>query len=226
VSKLAEIESTAAGLARHSNLLANDIARVEGARSTVAENLRAAAERAAAASTDAEILEEVLQILQGMERAWQRTFEEALETVVSDGLSTVFGERIEIRLESKTKGDLTALEFRMRRGELETGIEGAQGGGYAVVTAFLVRVLLIMAARPALRRLLVLDEPFAQVSPEFRRPVAELVGVLTTRLKFQLILITHEREFVEVADAAYQFELVEGAKVSTTRVRTLRAPSQ
>jgi ABC-type nitrate/sulfonate/bicarbonate transport system ATPase subunit len=76
-------------------------------------------------------------------------------------------------------------------------------------------VLLILAARPFLRKLLVLDEPFAHVSPEFRSPLAEMMKALVDRLDFQVIMITQEREYVQIADKALSFNIVKGATETT-----------
>ena len=90
-----------------------------------------------------------------------------------------------------------------------------QGGGYVNVIAFLLRVLLIVAARPLLRLLLVMDEPFAQLSQEFQEPAAEMVAALTERLGFQVVMVTHERDFASVADVAYSFQVVRNATQAT-----------
>ncbi len=94
-----------------------------------------------------------------------------------------------------------------------------QGGGYIGIIAFLLRVLLILASRPLLRLLLVMDEPFAHVSPEYRQPLAEMAAALIDRLGFQVIMVTQEREYVDVADVAYSFEKAK----KSTRISVLKA---
>lgn len=195
-----------------------ELARQEGARERVAQALAEAEERVTETGREAEILDAVLDLLQGMEGAFQRNFQRSLATIVSEGLSHVFGEELEVRIESSTKADMSAIRFRLVKGGQEEDIMEGQGGGYVNIIAFLLRVLLILAARPFLRRLLVLDEPFAMVSPEFRRSLAEMVSALINRLEFQVIMVTQEWEYVDVADAAVKLEMAGGA----TKVNVLK----
>ena len=60
-----------------------------------------------------------------------------------------------------------------------------------------------------------MDEPFAHVSPEFRNPLAEMAAALIDRLDFQVIMVTQEREYVDVASVAYSFEKVKKITRST-----------
>lgn len=191
--------------------LSRDLARIEGARETVAASLKEATERLSATGDEVEILVAVGDLLQGMEGAFQHNFQRTLAAVVSEGLSQVFGEELEVRIETSTKADMSAVQFRLIKadGNAEDIMNG-QGGGYVNIIAFLLRVLLILAARPLLRRLLILDEPFAHVSPEFRQPTAEMVQALIDRLDFQMVMVTQEWEYVEVADRAYKAVLPAG----------------
>lgn len=184
------------------------LARQEGACETVATALKEAEIRVGNTGDDVEILSAVLDLLQGMEGAFQRNFQRSLAAIVSEGLSQVFGEKLEVRIEASTRADMSAVRFRLIKGDgHEEDIMTGQGGGVVQVIAFLLRVLLILAARPLLRRLLVLDEPFAMVSPEFRPGLGEMVQALVERLDFQLIMVTQEREFASYADHAYFFEM-------------------
>ncbi len=184
-----------------------ELARQEGARETIATALAEAEERVAATGDETEILGAVLDLLQGMEGAFQRNFQRSLATIVSEGLSQVFGEELEVKIEASTKADMSAIHFRLIKGGNEEGIMDGQGGGYINIIAFLLRVLLILAARPLLRRLLVMDEPFAMVSPEFRHSLAEMVKALIDRLDFQMIMVTQEWEYVDAADVAIKVEM-------------------
>ena len=198
--------------------LNQELARHEGAREAVAATLAEAEERVAVTGNEAEILEIVLDRLHGMEQVWQRKFQKSMETIVSEGLSLVFGEELMLQIKPSTKSDMSAVEFVLVKDGEEEDIMDGQGHGYVAIIAFLLRVLLIVASRPLLRLLLIMDEPFAHVSPEFRHPLAEMVAALIERLDFQMIMVTQEREYVEAADVAYSFEKVQKA----TRVHTLK----
>ena len=208
VTSLTEVEAFAERLQKRLVQINQILARHEGAREALADTLAEAEARVTATNDESELLRIVLDRLQGMEEVWQRKFQQSTEVIVSEGLSHVFGEVLEFKIVPSTKSDMSAVKFIMiKDGEEEDIMEG-QGGGYIGIIAFLLRVLLIMASRPLLRLLLVLDEPFAHVSAEYRQPLGEMAAALIDRLGFQVIMITQEREYVAVADLAYNFEKV------------------
>jgi len=124
------------------------VARHEGARETIAEALADAEARVLETGDETIILDAVLGLLQGMEGAFQRNFQRSLAAIVSEGLSQVFGEELEVRIDASTKADMSAIRFRLIKGGYEEDIMEGQGGGYINIIAFLLRVLLILAARP------------------------------------------------------------------------------
>jgi DNA repair exonuclease SbcCD ATPase subunit len=191
--------------------LRQEVAKHEGARETIARALAEAEARVVVTGDDVEILTAVLGLLQGMEGAFQRNFQKSLAVIVTDGLCEVFDEDLEVRIEASRRADMSAIRFVVIKNGQEEGVMDSQGGGYVVVIAFLLRILLILAAQPLLRRLLILDEPFAQLSPEFRSSVAEMVKALAERLNFQMIMVTHEYEYLAIADVAIKATLKGGA---------------
>jgi DNA repair exonuclease SbcCD ATPase subunit len=205
---LLEVDEIAARLQTRLDALSRELARHEGAREVVAAALAEAEERVTATGDEAEILRTVLDRLQGMEEVWQRKFQKSTEAIVSEGLSHVFGEELQLQIRPSTKADMSAVEFVLVKDGQEEDVMEGQGGGYIGIIAFLLRVLLIMASRPLLRLVLVMDEPFAHLSVEFRHPLAEMMAALIDRLGFQVLMVTQEREYVDAADVAYSFEKV------------------
>jgi DNA repair exonuclease SbcCD ATPase subunit len=205
---LLEVAEIAARLQARLTTLNQELARHEGAREAIAATLAEAEERVTATGDEAEILRTVLDRLQGMEQVWQRKFQKSTEAIVSEGLSHVFGEELQLQIRPSTKADMSAVEFVLIKDGQEEDVMTGQGGGYIGIIAFLLRVLLIMASRPLLRLVLVMDEPFAHLSVEFRHPLAEMASALIDRLGFQVLMVTQEREYVDAADIAYSFEKV------------------
>ncbi len=216
ILSLTEVDEFTARLSRRFEQINQELARHEGAREAIAATLAEAEARVAATHDEAELLRTVLDRLTGMGEVWQRKFQKSTALIVSEGLSHVFGEELELKIVPSTKSDMDAVEFIIIKDGQEEDVMDGQGGGYIGIIAFLLRVLLILASRPLLRLLLVLDEPFAHVSPEYRQPLAEMAAALIDRLGFQVIMVTQEREYVDVADVAYSFEKVN--KITRTHV--------
>lgn len=208
---LLQVDEFAARLQARLTRINQELARHEGAREAVAATLAEAEARVEANHDEAELLRTVLDRLQGMELVWQRKFQKSTETIVSEGLSHVFGEELQLKIKPSTKADMSAVEFVLIKDGQEEDVMAGQGGGYIGIIAFLLRVLLIMASRPLLRLVLILDEPFAHLSVEFRQPLAEMAAALIDRLGFQLLMVTQEPEYVDAADVAYRFRVVRAA---------------
>lgn len=219
ILSLTEVDEFTARLQSRFDQINQELARHEGAREAIAATLVEAEARVAATGDEAELLRTVLDRLTGMGEVWKRKFQKSTAIIVSEGLSHVFGEELELKIVPSTKSDMDAVEFIMIKDGEEEDVMDGQGGGYIGIIAFLLRVLLILASRPLLRLLLVMDEPFAHVSPEYRQPLAEMAAALIDRLGFQVIMVTQEREYVDVADVAYSFEKVK----KTTRTHVLKA---
>lgn len=194
--------------------LMRKLERAEGAREQIEASIQTAKRRADDARHDYEVIDRVLQLLHAMEESWQRAFQQSVANIISEGLSYVFGEELEVKITPTTKGDVSALEFTLYKDGVEEDIVEGQGGGYINVLAFLLRVLLIVASRPPLRRIIIMDEPFAMVSQEYRAPLAELVRALVDRLDFQIVMVTHEPEYAEVADVLHRFQ--RNGRIKTT----------
>lgn len=160
-------------------------------------------------------LSKVVGVFQKMEESWQKSFEARLGALVSRGLSVVFGEHLEFRLISGTKRDVSSMEFKLVQlvdgEELETDILDAKGGGVVAVAGFLLRVLLMIAYRPQLRPVMLLDETFAHLSSEYIPNLAQLISQLHAETGIQFILVTHDQTFVEYADVAYESSQKAGA---------------
>lgn len=166
-------------------------------------------------------LEQVVALLAALQETWRVQFEAAVGRLVSQGLTGVFGEQLEMVVEMGVSGDLPVARFAVRdsRG-LETDVMEARGGGVVNVASFLLRVLLLLSARPPLARLLVLDESFGNVSEEYLSAVTALLRRICEEGAFQVVLVTHRPALADAADVAYQFSLVDGV----TQVKRLKAP--
>lgn len=212
-------------LTRDSEAIGARIREGVGMRRMLTQDAREARERADALRAEAETLDNVVALLAAMQEVWRGRFQGAVGEVVSQGLAGVFGEALDLIIEMGQHGDHPTARFALRdpRGLETTDIMDARGGGIVNVAAFLLRVLLLLSARPAMNRLLVLDEPFINVSAEYRPAVTALLRRICDEGGFQIIMVSHTPELADAADRAYRFTLdAEGRTV----VRLVRAPGE
>jgi len=76
------------------------------------------------------------------------------------------------------------------------------------VVGFLVRLSVLLLG--ANRRLLLLDETFAQLSAGYEPALAEWLGDVAEKAEVQLIMVSHSDAYAEHADTVYRTKLVSG----------------
>lgn len=150
-----------------------------------------------------QVVSNALQIIQDRLSADSVQF---VQDFLTKGIRTVYKDRaLSMECEVVDRGPHKALIIRTveeREGrQIKSHVTRASGGGIQVLVSFLFQVLFIMSRN--MRRVLFLDESFTQVSREYREGLGELLNMLTVELGFDILLVTHDREFEEIADAVY-----------------------
>lgn len=194
-------------------------AEVKAARSKLDQALGearalAAAERAAKARIELceqqiELHERVITALTQLGEEEQDAAQRYVEEMVTRGLQAVFSEELSFHLVQSVRAGQANVEFVIRDGELETPVLEARGGGMAAVTGFLLR-LAVLLKKPEVARVLWLDESFAHVSAEYRGRVGEFLREICTEAGVQVIMVTHDPEYAELADEVHRFSQVQG----------------
>lgn len=175
---------------------------------------------------DWEELNQVLGLFAALEKDWQRDFEDRLAALITRGLCSVFGEDLEFKLIQKTVGDASAIDFKLVThvdGEArETDLIGAKGGSVVVVAGFLLRLLILLSYRPALRPVMLLDETFAHLSADYVPNFALLLQRLNEETDVQFVLVTHDPTYVDYCDVAYEVSQDSAGVTSFAQLKSRR----
>lgn len=161
------------------------------ARTAANKHLKGCRRRVVNGEAEYDAADEAQQIVQAVAETVQEEAHDRIAGVVSRCLATVFEEPYEfhIRFERARGRTEARLEF-VRDGQAVNPIDAA-GGGVVDVAAFALRLSCLMLARPARRRLVVLDEPFKFVSADRRAAVRAMLHELAVDLGVQFIMVTH-----------------------------------
>ncbi len=148
------------------------------------------------AQNDQRVYADATQLLRDLYEMTQERFHGQIMHIVTYCLKEVFGEdAYEFKIEFTQKRNQVEASFVfVRDGETYDPLLAA-GGGVLAVACFALRLAVIYLTKNATRRIMVLDEPFGQLSAEYRGPLAALLTILAEEFDFQFILITHAREF-------------------------------
>lgn len=144
---------------------------------------------------DAEIcVREAQQVCQVVAHTVQQRAHTRIASVVSRCLEAVFDEPYEFKIEFEQQRGRTWARLHFVRDELTVDPMSASGGGVVDVAAFALRLSCVLLSRPAVRRVLVMDEPFKFVSEGYRDRVRHMLLKLSDELRVQFILVTHIEE--------------------------------
>lgn len=132
----------------------------------------------------------------------QREIKEYIEETITLALQSVYGNDYEFIMEfDYTKREQFEVSFYIKH--LDIKLEPRKdtcGGGVIDVCSFAARMVCLTLEAPNVESVLVLDEPFKNVSAKFIPAVGQMVLDISHLLDLQVIMVTHVNEFIETAD--------------------------
>ncbi len=143
----------------------------------------------------------------------QADAQKVIETLVTQGLQTIFGDDLTFHLVPAVRANRPEIDFvvrsRIDNTTVDTPVLDARGGGLTAVVGCLLRiVVLLLSGRRDTP--LILDETFAHVSAEYEPRLGEFLRELVDKTGIQIIMVTHSEAFTDLADTRYRFHLVNG----------------
>ena len=150
------------------------------------EALEGALSRLSSAESARDFIQSVVQSI-------QQEVHEQITAVVSKGLQTVFDEPYQFKIDFEKKRGRTEARLIFERNGLELDPLSSSGGGVVDVAAFTLRVACLVLSRPSVRPLLILDEPFKNVSKanDYLDRIPSLLQSICKDLGIQIIMVTH-----------------------------------
>lgn len=152
--------------------------------------------------------EEAVGFLNSFADERQKSVQAKIETLVTHGLQTVFGdEDMTFHVIGEQKASRAEVHFSLRTKMddqiVETSILDARGGGVAAVVGFLLRLIVKLLKQE--RPLLAMDETFAQLSADYEPRLAEFMRELVDQTGVQIVMVTHSEAYSDHADIVYRF---------------------
>jgi DNA repair exonuclease SbcCD ATPase subunit len=164
-----------------------------------------------------ELHEQIAAVLTSIGEQRQNAVQHQIETIVTQGLRTIFGDDLSFHLVTGVERKTPVVNFVVRStldgSVVDTDVMDARGGGLAAIVGFLLRVVVLLLSRDRQATILIMDETFAHVSAEYEPRLAEFLRELADKTGIQIVLVTHSDAFSDLADCRYRFELVNGVTV-------------
>jgi DNA repair exonuclease SbcCD ATPase subunit len=195
----------------------NRIEQETGEARAIIETRNRMQARAEELAAEAEVHQQVVEILTRIGEARQESTQRQIEDLVTRGLQVIFSEELTFHLVQGVRGGQAQVDFVVRSTYpdpqeeaedrvVETPVMDARGGGLAAAIGFMLRLVVLMLT-PSARRFLALDETFAHVSAEFEPRLAEFLREVSDKAGVQILMVTHSDAFTDVADARYRLAL-------------------
>ena len=168
--------------------IARKVAQFEAAKEQCKTDRKASVEK----TDEVYAIEEAQDIAQQVAQLIQNQAHAKIATIVSQCLEAVFAEPYEFCINFVRKRGRTEAGLMFKRDGLAVDPLTASGGGVVCIAAFALRIAALVLSRPAMRRLLVLDEPFSHLSRDLRPRVRTLLESIARDTGVQIIMVTHD----------------------------------
>jgi len=133
----------------------------------------------------------------------------AIDKLVTAGLQLVFEDQnLALTTELDKQRGKTAIRFKLTENGQAAPIREGYGGGVLALVGVLLRVTTILILD--LKRFLVLDESLAHVSEQYVHPTSKFLKKLCEELGFDILMVTHQKEFAEYADLHFEAKRING----------------
>lgn len=155
---------------------------------------------------DIQVLGKVEELFKYLLDKYVNKYAESFSEIVTEGLQTIFHDQ-DIRFEvvvdqkhGKVWADFETIHEGIRGQSLESF-----GGGVSSVQSLLLRLLVLM--KKNLAKYLILDESLAALSEEYVENAGIFLKKMCKELGVNVLLITHNKAFLDYADNAYEAKL-------------------
>lgn len=155
---------------------------------------------------DIKVLEKVEELFKFLLDKHVHKYAESFSEIISEGLQTIFSDQnISFEAVVSQKRGKVWVDFET----VQNGIRGPSldsfGGGPSSIESLLLRLLVILKKK--LAKYLILDESLAAVSEEYVPNTGNFIQKMCKELDVDILLITHNRDFLDYCDNAYEASL-------------------
>lgn len=143
------------------------------------------------AKAEAEATRQALELLQSVAQAVQQSAHARITSIVTACLKAVFDDPYTFHIDFERRRGKTEADLYFMKGGERFERPWRVGGGTLDVASFALRIACLVLTKPALRRVIIADEPFKNVNGrENRRRVREMMETLPKELGVQVIMST------------------------------------
>ena len=129
------------------------------------------------------------------------------ENIGASMLKTIYGDEYKFTLSFKQQYNKNICILHVYKDDIELDLKDDVGVGIIDVLSFAMRLAIWSLSSPRTDNVFILDEPFKYVSVDKLPLVGEALHELSDTLNVQIIMVSHDEELIDIADAAYKVEI-------------------
>ena len=142
-------------------------------------------------------------ILTQVGKLTQEKFKRRVESLVTLAIRSVFDREFDFILNFEEKNNQVTCTPMIYDGDKEYIPKDDMGGGIIDVVSFALRIVLWSMESPRSRNIFILDEPFKNTGALISK-AGEMLKHLSSELNFQVILISHDEELINICDRVWR----------------------
>ena len=200
--------------------VSSDLDRRKGQRDLIAASIANSESSLAILDTQLNMERECARLFQLTTEASWAMAKQLVEELVTRALQSVFFDRsYAFKMSYDVKRGAAAVTFAVIENGQEMDLVDDLGGGIADMVALTLRVAFVNLYRPAIRQLLILDEPTRMIAEVYQPYVARFLKQVCKELGLTVFLVTHSSELVKEADQVFSAANIDGVCVVEEEMR-------
>jgi ABC-type transporter Mla maintaining outer membrane lipid asymmetry ATPase subunit MlaF len=183
--------------------LRNEIERKKGQRDLIRRSISELKERIVKNTSRLHHHEQAREIIKEVALQTQQQLQVHISDLSSLALDAVYDEPYELAVEFVQRRNKTECDLYFMRDEERYDPIDDTGGGVVNVASFALRLASWNMQKPKSNNVLVLDEPFGNVSPDLLPRVSQMLQTISKQLNVQIIMISHSEDIINAADKTF-----------------------
>lgn len=192
----------------------NKLMMNKGRKEQLEEQIKIIEDNLKIGENDIDVFEQVRILLQKTSDYAREQSRIRIEALVTNCLQYIFDSSIEFKIEISEARGRPEAEFyvisQVNGETIKTKPQEARGGGVVDIISLALRLAMLQCSSVEINGPIILDEPAKHVSDEYIVQVAEFLKQISLMFDRQVIMVTHNRHLVEIADKAFKIEQNEG----------------
>lgn len=180
--------------------------RAKGKKEQIEQSLSEARQSLKETKREIRKHDQAIEVVKKVGLKTQQSLQYHISDTVSMALNSVFDDPYSMAVSFVEKRGKTECDLLFQRGDQLIDPLSASGGGAVDVASFALRVASWSMQFPKTRNVLLLDEPFKNLSEGLLPKASEMLKQVSDKLGLQIIMITHSEALIESADKVFQIQ--------------------